>query len=247
MRWRSGSALAPHSVDCDLTRQTAGMSRVLLGGSKSPRGQAVRADQESREEWGMLVRFCMIAVLASGIVGEMGSISAEEAAPDVSAEWAGLVKDMEAFKESMESLKLRYSKATAAEKAKLAKEANTLNAGFQGKTYPRMIEIAAQVYKLNPEDTIAAELTLQTLFAKNQYEELVKVSDGVLKKDPKAQIAANFNGVGRFATHDFEGAITVLKAAEVEGILIPQLGGQYLDTAEKYVDFWKEEQGEAGQ
>ena len=54
--------------------------------------------------------------------------------------------------------------------------------------------------------------------------------------------SANFNGVGKFAEHDFEGAIKVLKAAEVDGILIPQIGGQYLNTAELYVDFWKKEQ-----
>ena len=196
----------------------------------------------------MLVRFCMIAVLALGVVGSVRSISAEDAAPasaaapDVATEWAGLVKDMETFKETMESLKLRFSKAVGPEKSKIAKEASGLVTTFQTKTYPRMTKLAAEVYKLDPENTVAAELMLETLFSSNQYPELIKVSETVLKKDPKAQLAANFNGVGKFAEHDFEGAIKVLKAAEVDGILIPQIGGQYLNTAELYVDFWKKEQ-----
>ena len=196
----------------------------------------------------MLVRFCMIAVLALGVVGSVRSISAEDAAPasaaapDVATEWAGLVKDMETFKETMESLKLRFSKATGTEKSKISKEASGLVTTFQTKTYPRMTKLAAEVYKLDPENTVAAELMLETLFSSNQYPELIKVSETVLKKDPKAQLAANFNGVGKFAEHDFEGAIKVLKAAEVDGILIPQIGGQYLNTAELYVDFWKKEQ-----
>ncbi len=196
----------------------------------------------------MLVRFCMIAVLAFGVVGSVRSISAEDAAPagaaapDVATEWAGLVKDMETFKETMESLKLRFSKAVGPEKSKISKEASGLVTTFQTKTYPRMTKLAAEVYKLDPENTVAAELMLETLFSSNQYPELIKVSETVLKKDPKAQLAANFNGVGKFAEHDFEGAIKVLKAAEVDGILIPQIGGQYLNTAELYIDFWKKEQ-----
>lgn len=190
----------------------------------------------------MLVRYCMIVVLACGVMSSLRTVSAEEAAPDVATEWDGLVKDMETFKAKMAAMKLTFSKSTAAEKSKLVRESNGLNTTFQMKTLPRMVELAPQVYKLQPQNTVAAEFTLQSLFAKNQYAELVKVSDGVLKIDPKAQLAVNFNGVGKFATHDFEGAIKVLKPAEDDGLLIPQLGGQYLDLAELYVAFWKEEQ-----
>lgn len=190
----------------------------------------------------MLVRYCMIAVLACSVMCSVSTVSAEETAPDVATEWDGLVKDMETFKAKMAAMKLTFSKATAAEKSKLVRESNGLNTTFQMKTLPRMVELAPQVYKLQPNNTVAAEFTLQSLYLKNQYAELVKVSDGVLKIDPKAQLAANFNGVGKFATHDFDGAIKVLKAAEVDGTLIPGLGGQYLDLAEMYVPFWKEEQ-----
>ncbi len=190
----------------------------------------------------MLVRFCMIAVLAWCVTSSLNTVSAEDTAPDVSAEWTGLVKDMETYKENMKGMKLRYSKATASERTKLKKEANGLNTAFQLKTYPRMIELAPQVYKLQPANTVAAELTLQTLYSKNQYAELIKVSDAVLKIDPKAQLAPNFNGIGRYATHDFEGAMKVLQAAETDGLLIPEFAGKYLDSAELYIEFWKEEQ-----
>ena len=204
----------------------------------------------------MLVRYCMIAILAFGVVGAVRSISAEDVVPaapgaapaaaptaaDVAAEWAGLVKDMETFKETMTAMNLRFSKETAAGKTKLVKEANDLVRNFETKTHPRMKELAPQVYKLDPENTVAAQLMLESLLEKNQYAELVKVSDSVLKKEPKAQLAANFNGVGRFAEHDFEGAAKVLKVAETGRILIPELGGKYLTDAEQYIEFWKTEQ-----
>ncbi len=190
----------------------------------------------------MLVRYCMIVVIACCVWSSVRTAEAEETAPDIAAEWTSLVKDMETFKETMKSMKLQFSKANAVERSKLVKESNGLNTKFQMKTLPRLIELAPQVYKLQPANTVAAEFALQTLYAKHQYAELVKVSESVLKLDPKAQLAVNFNGVGKFATHDFDGAINVLKAAEAEGALIPRLGGHYLDLAELYVEFWKQEQ-----
>ncbi len=190
----------------------------------------------------MLVRSVLMAVLTMGLLAHGGLIWAEDAAPDVMLEWKGLVKDLATFKETMKSIKLRYSKATAAEKSKLAKEANSLNTTFQTKTYPRMKVLAAQVYKKNPEDTVAAEVLLLSLYARNQFSEIVKVAAGVLKKDPKAELASNYSGIAKFAMHDFEGAIQTLKAAEAEGVLTPELGGQYLDLAEQYIEFWKAEQ-----
>ena len=192
----------------------------------------------------MLARYLMLAALVLGLAGQAEMAWAEDAAktPDIKTEWAGLVKEMESFTEKMEALKLRFSKATAAEKSKIAKEADGLGRKFQTVVYPRLMELAPEILKINPEDSVAAELTLQTLFSKNQYAELVRVSDVVLKKDPKSQLALNFNGVGRYATHDFEGAVMVLKEAEAAGVIIPNLGGQYLDSAEQYIDFWKKEQ-----
>lgn len=191
----------------------------------------------------MLFRYLMIALLALSFVAQIGSISAAEtAAPDVSTEWTGLVKDMASYKEKLESLQLKFSKATAAEKGKIRLEAVTLNNTFQKQILARMTELAPQAFKLNPDDSVAAELMLQSLLAKNQYSELVKVAESVLKKNPKAQLALNYCGVGMFATHDFEGAVKVLKTAEAEGLLMSDQGGRYLDEAEQYIEFWKTEQ-----
>ena len=192
----------------------------------------------------MLVRYLLIALMALGALGSVRMLYAEDAAaaPDAATEWAALVKEMESFKENIQSMKLRFSKATAAERTTIHAEANKMNKTFMTKTLVRMQELAPEILKLNPEDTVAAELTLESLYSKNQYAEVVRISDMVLKKDPKAQLAANFNGVGRYATHDFEGAVKVLKEAEENQILNPSLGGQYLDAAEKYMEYWKVEQ-----
>lgn len=191
----------------------------------------------------MFVRYLLIAVLVGGALGQVRSVSAEDASakPDIATEWAGLVKDMSKYKETMEGLQAKYAKATAAEKRKLQAEALTLNSVFQAKTSPRMVELAPQILKLNPKDTVAAELTLEVLYSKNQYPELLRVSEEVLKTDPKSRISLNFNGFARFATGDFDGAVKTLKSAEAEKLIVP-LGQKYLDEAEQYVDFWKVEQ-----
>lgn len=192
----------------------------------------------------MLARYLMLAALVFGLAGHAATAWAEDAkkTPDIATEWAGLVKELGSFTEKGEALSLRFSKATAAEKGKIAKEFEGMRRKFELTVLPRMRELAPEVLKINPDDTVAAEFTLQSLFSKNQYAELLRVSDLVLKKDPKAQLALNFNGVGKYATHDFEGAVLVLKEAESAGLIIPNLGGQYLDFAEQYIDFWKKEQ-----
>ncbi len=71
---------------------------------------------------------------------------------------------------------------------------------------------------------------------------MVKIADAILKKDPKAQMALNFGGIAKFATQDFDGAVKTLQSAESEGLLIPNLAGSYLDSAENYIKYWEEEQ-----
>ena len=196
----------------------------------------------------MLVRYLFVALVALSVLGPISSISADDAAaapaaaPDAATEWAGLVQNMETYKESMKSLSIKFSKGNAADKRKIRSEAEVIGTKFSSKTYPRMLELAPQIFKLNQDDSVAAELTLQSLYPKNQYPELLRVSELVLKKDPKAQLALNFGGVAKFATHDFEGAVKTLKFAEESQLIIPQLSGKYLDEAEQYIEFWKQEQ-----
>lgn len=189
----------------------------------------------------LLAGILVLSLIHSGGI-QPGMVRADEAPADVEAEWKTLVKDLTEFKTKAEDLKLKFTKGTAAEKSKISKEFQALALTLNTKTLPRMQELAPAIYKKNPDDSVAAELMLQTLYSKNQFPEMVKIADGILKKDPKAQMALNFGGIAKFATHDFDGAVKTLQSAESEGLLIPNLAGSYLDSAESYLKYWEEEQ-----
>lgn len=189
----------------------------------------------------LLAGILVLSLVQSGGL-QPGLARGDEASADVEAEWKTLVQDLTDFKAKAEDLKLKFTKGTAAEKSKIGKEFQALALTLNTKTLPRMQELAPAIYKKNPEDSVAAELMLQILQMKNQFPEMVKVADGILKKDPKSQMALNYGGIAKFATHDFEGAVKVLQSAESEGLLIPNLAGSYLDSAESYLKYWEEEQ-----
>jgi len=189
----------------------------------------------------MLSRWLMLSFLFLGLV-QSGFVRGDETPADLDTEWKALVQALADYKTAAEDLRLKFTKGTAAEKTKIRGEFEKITTKFQNETVKRMMELAPEVYKKHPEDTVAAELMLQTLFSKNQFSELVKVADSVLKKDPKAQLALNYAGIGKFATHDFEGALKTLQQAEAEGLLIPNMAGQYIDSSEQYIKYWEEEQ-----
>ena len=189
----------------------------------------------------LLTGILVVSLIQSGGI-QPGMVRADEAPADAEAEWKSLVKDLTEFKTKAEDLKLKFTKGTAAEKSKISKEFQTLALTLNTKTLPRMQELAPVIYKKNPDDSVAAELMLQTLYSKNQFPEMVKIADAILKKDPKAQMALNFGGIAKFATHDFDGAVKTLQSAESDGLLIPNLAGSYLDSAENYIKYWEEEQ-----
>ncbi|MCA9080504.1 MAG: peptidylprolyl isomerase, partial [Planctomycetaceae bacterium] len=83
---------------------------------------------------------------------------------------------------------------------------------------------------------------MQFTFAQNRYADTQTLAAALLKQNPKDELAANFSGVCQFANHDFAGAVATLEGAEKNGILIPDLGGRYLEDARKYVELWTKEQ-----
>ncbi|MBX3440035.1 MAG: peptidylprolyl isomerase, partial [Planctomycetaceae bacterium] len=59
---------------------------------------------------------------------------------------------------------------------------------------------------------------------------------------PEHPLALNVGGVGHFANHNFEKSLELFETAKQHGVLYPQLGGQYLESARNYIDYWKTEQ-----
>src|SRR5690606_24674341 len=79
-------------------------------------------------------------------------------------------------------------------------------------------------------------------YSKMQYEQAAEVADAILAQQPEHQLALNIGGVANFANHDFEKALGQFESAQKADQLIPQLGGQYIDTARNYIGYWEKEQ-----
>lgn len=191
----------------------------------------------------MLLRWLMsVAVFALGM-SQSAILRADDppAAQDPVAEWKAVNEELAAYKTAAEDLRVRFTKAPNAEKSKIRKEFDTLSNKFQTKTMPRLIELAPLVYQKNPDDTVAAELTIQTIFSKNQFDEVVKIADKIVAKEPKSQIALNYGGMAKFANQDFEGAKKMLEAASDAGVLIDGMASSYLDNVDPYIKYWEEE------
>lgn len=172
-------------------------------------------------------------VVAQAAVGDA-------AAP--SAEWDALKAKKAALVEQLEVMKTKFDAATPEEKQKMAQEAQTLQQQFQKDVAMRMVELAPAVFAANPQDTDAAEIMLQVTYSKMQYDKAAEVADAILATQPDHALALNVGGVSNFATHNFEKSLSQLEAAKKAGSLIPQLGGQYIDSARNYVQYWEKEQ-----
>ncbi len=166
---------------------------------------------------------------------------AQDAAFDP-AEWQSLVKKKAEVVAQITEISKVFQTADNAKKRELAAEARKLQRDFQSQVTPRMAELAPAAFKHNPKDIDAAEIMMQLAYGKNRFSEAAEIADTVLKQDPKHALALNIGGVGHFARHEFEKSLELLETAKQNNSLYPRLGGQYLDSARSYIDYWNKEQ-----
>jgi cyclophilin family peptidyl-prolyl cis-trans isomerase len=112
---------------------------------------------------------------------------------------------------------------------------------FNVDIYPEMVDLAPKVYLADPTNLDAAEMVLQDAFNNNQYEKTNKIAQELLKADRRTRGVLNAGGVAAYAIHDFESARKLLTDAKERRMIIDRYS-VYIDYAEEYKAFWKEEQ-----
>ncbi len=195
-----------------------------------------------------LLRGCLILLAMTLSLGARQG-SAQKSDPGVTestefdpSEWRSLLKKKAELVGQIEKIGETYQAADAAERVAMEQKAETLSKEFQKVVMPRLAVLAPQAFTRDPQDIDAAEVVMQVAYSKNQYPRAAEVADVVLRSKPEHPLALNVSGVSHFAIHDFELANEILQRAQKLGSLYPQLGGQYLNVAGKYVDYWKTEQ-----
>ncbi len=158
--------------------------------------------------------------------------------------WDVLVKERETSFARLREIQEQVRTKPPEERQKMADEFVKIQSNLIDVVLPGLSkELPAQL-KANPKDQttldIANEL-MRIAYSRNQYQQAKEIADTVLDVDGKNQVAVNVAGVARFALHEFVDSAKMLEAAKANGDLIPELGGQYVDLANKYVGHWAKE------
>jgi len=135
--------------------------------------------------------------------------------------------------------------ADPAEIQKLQKEGEKLIGTLQNEVFPRMYLAAKDLLKQDMLDDESADVIAELAYGsyqQNKFQEAAELADAVAAKYPKNAKAVNVSGVVHFALQDFEAAAATLDRAKNEQLLIRGLGGQYVEVAHSYIDYWKKEQ-----
>lgn len=206
----------------------------------------------------------IVAVVAAGLTlacwwSSVGSerVSADEAAAQPAAKesknpetaqpaelktWDAAISRRREIYERLVELQKQHEQADRDGKLKIAQEYNALIREFEQTVYPRMKELAPGAFEKDPTDTEAAKVVMETAYGENRYGQAAKIADQLLATGQSSKLVLNIGGVSHFALHDFERARQLLKEANDKNLLVPQIGGPYLDASEEYIELWKKEQ-----
>lgn len=207
----------------------------------------------------MGMRTAVWALLALGLTGSVSAVeqpplNAEQAA----AVWNTASTEIGRIEKRLEEMQASFRAAKPEEQQKLQMEAlkliDEIKAQFRnlGRAIPAIYAEkvraeggAAQAAPGQPNPSKTHELAEQALglaYSENRYAEAAQIADALLAVDPKDAVALNIGGGSQFATHHFTTAVEMLERAKQDQLLIPDLGGNYLDTAKSYVKYWETEQ-----
>lgn len=158
------------------------------------------------------------------------------------AQWKALIAKKAEVVARIEEIGASFQEATPEEREQFQQEVTKLSTNFQKEVMPQLVKLAPLAFERNPKDSDAAEIMMQVTYAKNRFDQSAEVADQVLASSPENALALNVAGVSHFAIHDFEKSVEILENAQDLGVLYPQLGGRYLESARNYIDYWKTEQ-----
>lgn len=160
------------------------------------------------------------------------------------ADWPKLLEERDARLAQLQEIQQQLQTAEGAEAEQLRAEARKLLDAVFSDLFPRMRAAALDLLQrdtLDPETVGEIVQLAYRTFQENKFAEAAALAEGVVAKDPDNANALNLAGVCHFALHDFSGAAEILNQAQQKELLT-QLGAQYIESAEKYIDYWKEEQ-----
>jgi len=168
------------------------------------------------------------------------------------ADWPALREEQDAKLAQLREIQAQFGTADEQQAKQLQAEGTKLLEEIFQDLFPRMRASATDLLKQETVDddslSAIAELAYRT-FNENKFAEAGALAGAVYAKAPDTEEnkvtrarAINIAAVCEFAQHNFEKSAELLADADKQNLIIPQVGGQYLDSATNYIEYWKEEQ-----
>ncbi len=160
--------------------------------------------------------------------------------------WNETDKRIAAIESRFAEINQSFQKSSPEEQKKLREEALKLLKEIEGafRKIGELVPVAYPAKAAAGNDPRANQLAVQAMaiaFEKNRYGDAARIADVLLSVSPDDRLALNLGGVAHYAIHDFEKAVELLAHAQEKKVLIPDLGGRYIDSARRYVDYWEKE------
>jgi cyclophilin family peptidyl-prolyl cis-trans isomerase len=186
----------------------------------------------------------IVACLLTMILAVLSSVGfSQDEAPQ--ATWDELLQAREAAFDKLRAIRDGIEDAAPEEQQQMVTEYQQTVQQLTTQLLPQLEQLLPAALEEKPDDPKVLEIANEVMrfaFGRNQFEKAQGLADMLRAKDPENEVAVNIAGVSRFANHEFEEAHQILKAADEQDQLIPDLGGRFLESAENYVEYWKEEQ-----
>lgn len=194
----------------------------------------------------------LLAGATPGVVraqSEQAPTAAPATVEQATAVWNQAEQQIDQIEKRLTEIQQAFQAAQPAEQTKLRAEAlplvDRIKEQFRALGRAAPLVYAAKVQAAGAENQKPFELVRQAMglaYGENRYADAAAIAETILKVDPKEAVALNVAGVSEFAINHFAESVALLERAEKEQLLIPDLGGQYLESARKYVGYWETEQ-----
>lgn len=157
-------------------------------------------------------------------------------------EWKRLMTRQKEIMKQFEILSAQAQAADMEGKQKLIPQLQQLQAEFQSDLRPGIMKLAPKMYEKDPTDPGAAEVMIGKSLEEGDSDEVVKMVDKVIAADKVTAPLMTYKGIAQFNAGDFDGSVSTFeKARGLDKKIFPQLGAQYLELANKYSEYWKDE------
>ena len=172
---------------------------------------------------------------------EKKALQNSEPKQDTVAEFDSLAKKRIQLAQELQQFKEEFAIANNERKKEIYTQMQMRIVDFNTNVYPRMRELAADVYKAKPDSIEAGEFTMMELIEKNQYQKSIDIGTKLLNQKGVSVAVTTMLANAYIAIQQFEEATKLLEQSREKEPLSLK-ASRLLILSKDYQNYWKKEQ-----